>query len=108
MGATVSLGDSGQFVTTDAKGRYRFHVQAAAQEASVSQVRCEGDLSKQNGDGVRLSQATSTEVITFSKTDMALFRERLRRLTVLKMSCLTSCETMVNASNGRLDAGRSM
>ena len=66
-GATVTLQDAGLKVTTDAEGHYSFESGAAAKEASVSQVRFDGDLSKQKGDRARLSKATSADVIIFSK-----------------------------------------
>ncbi|MCA9120826.1 MAG: PD40 domain-containing protein [Planctomycetaceae bacterium] len=52
-GATVTLHDAGLVATTDAKGQYRFEVNAVASVASVSQARLDGD--------------PSADVISFSK-----------------------------------------
>ncbi len=66
-GATVSLQDAGLVVTTDAEGRYSFEGETGTKQASISQDRFDGDLSKQNGDRAPLSKATSADVVTFSK-----------------------------------------
>ena len=66
-GATVMLQDAGLRVMTDAEGRYSFESDVSAKAVSVSQTQFDGDLTKQNGDQVRLAKATSAGVITFSK-----------------------------------------
>ncbi|HWA99670.1 MAG TPA: carboxypeptidase-like regulatory domain-containing protein [Pirellulales bacterium] len=66
-GATVTLRDAGLAVTTDANGRFRFDGDAVAGKVADSQLRIDGDLSKQNDGRAPSSNTASADWITFSK-----------------------------------------